>query len=259
MQNEPFPAIAKAKQGTIVILRLVLDPEKPPISEIASKLESLGSRIVGGIHGEVDDSHLWTLLLEVPPNVDGDAVVEEMASIDGVRSVEKHGVKVGDFWLNDALSGVGLLGARAGVLPIATARALFGAVKRYWGPAGEAFLYHMGVAAGKESYQELQSKVQMSELDLLTSFLGLIKASGWINWFEVVEFNQSEGRALIRVKGSFECAESRGAEGKRSNILRGLLAGFVGAMWGIPTVGEELKCEAIGDPYDEILIRAMKL
>jgi len=259
MQSEPFPAIAKARKGTILVLKLVLDPDHPPMSEIASKIESSGLGIVGGIHGEVEGSHAWTLLLDVPPGVDGDAVLKEIASISGVRSVERHGMKVGDVWLNDAISGVGLLGAKAGILPISTARALFGAVKKYWGPAGEAFLYHMGVAAGKELYSDLKGKIQLSELDLLKSFLGLIKASGWINWFEIVEFSQSKGRALIRVKGSFECVEAREAGGKRSNILRGLLAGFVGAMWDIPTVGEELKCEALGDPYDEILIRAMKL
>ncbi len=258
MFGVPFPALARPREGTVVILGLRLEPDRPVLSEIVKAIEDEGARVLGGIQGSVGTEYTAMFVIELPPGSRADGIRSKMAGIEGVQEVHIHGSKVGDLWVNDALNGLLLMGARAGVIPIDSTRALFEAVRRYWGPAGEAFLYHMGVAAGKDSHQKLAAIANLGGREMLELFLGILKTCGWIAWYEIVEFSEEAGRAVVRLRGSFECTGQHGGT-KRSNILRGILTGFISAIWRTPTVGEEVKCEAIGDPYDEISIRAMKI
>ncbi len=257
MPDVPFPALARPREGEVVVLGLALEPGRPPLSEILGLIEAEGGRVLGGIQGGVGGEYAAVFVVELPRGSGREELRSKISGIPGVREVRIHGSRVGDLWVNDAMCGLVLMGARAGVIPIDSTRALFEAVRRYWGPAGEAFLYHMGVAAGKDSYGKLAAMASLDGRDMLELFLGMLRTSGWISWYEIVEFDEGE-RVVIRLRGSFECAGQRSAT-KRSNILRGVLTGFVSAIWGTPTVGEEVKCEAVGDPYDEISIRAMKI
>jgi len=257
MPDVPFPALARPREGEVVVLGLALEPGRPPLSKILGLIEAEGGRVLGGIQGGVGGEYAAVLVVELPRGSEGEKLRSKISGIPGVREVSIHGSRVGDLWVNDAMCGLVLMGARAGVIPIDSTRALFEAVRRYWGPAGEAFLYHMGVAAGKDSHGKLAAMASLDGRDMLEFFLGMLRTSGWISWYEIVEFDEGE-RVVIRLRGSFECAGQRSAT-KRSNILRGILTGFVSAIWETPTVGEEVKCEAVGDPYDEISIRAMKI
>ncbi len=258
MFDVPFPALARPLEGDVVILGLKLKPDKPPISEIMRALEEEGARVLGGIQGMVGPEYTAVFVVELPPGTRIDELRARVAEIEGVLEVHAGGSRIGDLWVNDILNGILLMGDRAGVMPLDSTRSLFEAVRRYWGPAGEAFLYHMGVAAGKDSYQKLAKIASLDGREMLELFLGTLKSCGWIGWYEIAEFSEEAGRAVVRLRGSFECSGQRG-ETKRSNILRGILTGFISAIWRTPTVGEEVKCEAVGDPYDEISVRAMKI
>ncbi len=257
MFGVPFPALARPREGDVVILGLKLKPDDPPLSEIMRALEEEGARVLGGIQGSVGPEYTATFVIEAPPGARADELRTKIAEIEGVLEVRAGGSRVGGLWVNDVLSGLLLLGERAGVIPLDSTRSLFEAVRRYWGPAGEAFLYHMGVAAGKDSYRKLVKIAALDGREMLELFLGTLRSCGWMSWYEIVEFSE-EGRAVVRLRGSFECSGQRG-ETKRSNILRGILTGFISAIWRIPTVGEEVRCEALGDPYDEISVRAMRI
>ncbi len=258
MFDVPFPALARPLEGDVVILGLKLRPDNPPLSEIMGVLEEQGARVLGGIQGVVGPEFAAMFVVELRKGVRADELRARVAGIEGVLEVRASGSRVGDLWVNDVLNGLLLMGDRAGVIPLDSTRSLFEAVRRYWGPAGEAFLYHMGVAAGKDSYQKLAKIASLDGREMLELFLGALKSCGWISWYEIAEFSEQSGRAVVRLRGSFECSGQRG-ETKRSNILRGILTGFISAIWRTPTVGEEVKCEAIGDPYDEISVRAMKI
>jgi len=258
MFDVPFPALARPLEGDVVILGLKLRPDNPPLSEIMGVLEEQGARVLGGIQGVVGPEFAAMFVVELRKGARADELRARVAGIEGVLEVRASGSRVGDLWVNDVLNGLLLMGDRAGVIPLDSTRSLFEAVRRYWGPAGEAFLYHMGVAAGKDSYQKLAKIASLDGREMLELFLGALKSCGWISWYEIAEFSEQSGRAVVRLRGSFECSGQRG-ETKRSNILRGILTGFISAIWRTPTVGEEVKCEAIGDPYDEISVRAMKI
>ncbi len=258
MFDVPFPALARPLEGDVVIFGLKLKPDDPPLSEIMRALEEEGARVLGGIQGSVGSEYAAMFVIELPPGTRADELRTKIAEIEGVLEVRAGGSRVGDLWVNDALNGLLLMGDRAGVIPLDSTRSLFEAVRRYWGPAGEAFLYHMGVAAGRDSYQKLVKIAALDGREMLELFLGILKSCGWMSWYEIVEFSEEEGRAVVRLRGSFECSGWR-SETRRSNILRGVLTGFISAIWRTPTVGEEVRCEALGDPYDEISVMAMKI
>ena len=63
--------------------------------------------------------------------------------------------------------------------------------------------------------------------------------------------------ARVRVYESFECSVFKGSDKPRGAMMRGLLAGFIAAIWDaeLDDIGvEEVKCIAKGDEYCEYKI-----
>ncbi|MEZ0346376.1 MAG: ACT domain-containing protein [Infirmifilum sp.] len=118
-----------------------------------------------------------------------------------------------------------------------------------------ALLYAVGLDAGHSTFTRHASlspdpgvQVRLAQAFFQTQGFGVL---------EVVKLDDGDKEATIRVYDSFECELFKGAGGPRSGFVRGLLAGWLAARWGLEfgdIVAREEKCIAKGDPYCEIKI-----
>ncbi|MCX8177247.1 MAG: hypothetical protein N3F10_02995 [Candidatus Bathyarchaeota archaeon] len=191
-------------------------------------------------------------------NLPVEELVERMRSVNGVKSIEilKPTVEglIADY-INHRLM---LAEERA----IIIRRSIYGGVSKrmreQFGTAGEAFLFHLGHSGGMEygkSHLEMAKKLGISDpveiIKCLT--LPLFSAVGF-GRSEIIEIiTYPSFRAIIRVYDCFECEIGIGSEKPYSQLIRGMLAGYLSSLFNRRVIVEETKCIAKGDPYCELI------
>jgi len=133
-------------------------------------------------------------------------------------------------------------------------------IRGMWEKLGTGYgilLYHMGFEAGRNIYRSHREIARDREA-LIRWLQEMFRLMGY-GLLEVVELDEGRKEAVMRVYNSFECELFRGAGEIRSNLVRGILAGWVAEHLGRRSLDYvraiELKCIAKGDPYCEYLIR----
>ncbi len=260
-----FPLLARGKGLRDVRAFRVRMVNRPgAIAEVASILQEAGVNVLNGAHSAEpgEDEGEWVFFADLSEvRMDLVDLLGKLRSTPGVVEVDVGGMRAGGIVINDLSPGFTVLGMPASVMRWEWFYRLLESVRSQWGAAGEAFLYHMGYGAGNAVQPFWEEKTGLRGRDLVEAALSIIRAMNWIRSFELVEYDEGDERATVRITGSLECemGKIRGARGPYSQYIRGVLAGFIGGVFGEPTIAEETKCIVSGDEYDEIRVRAIKL
>ena len=132
-------------------------------------------------------------------------------------------------------------------------------VRREFGVAGLAFLYHQGRATGRKIAVRYK---QIGIRNLYSALETLILHSTAIGRFrgEIVRFTLGdevlEDAIVIRLHDNWECevARENGLKEAASHFERGVIAGLVEAYTERKVSAKEIKCIALEDPYCEIKV-----
>lgn len=132
--------------------------------------------------------------------------------------------------------------------------ALFRGIREEFGSAGEALLYYQGVNVGIKFYEECVEISGNENIDDLLDIAEAISATLGLGLIEIVELDQKNGRAKVRIYNSFECELGGNCGKPYSHFFRGLICGFATCLFGEKIKVEETKCIAKGDAYCEFTI-----
>ncbi|MCD6357859.1 MAG: 4-vinyl reductase [Thermoproteales archaeon] len=121
-------------------------------------------------------------------------------------------------------------------------------------------LYIAGFDAGRKAYKRYQRMIRdrATQIEYATALFQML---GFGRLY-IVRLDDEEMEAVVRVYDSFECELFRGAGEIRGNFIRGLIAGWLAARWGVEELekitAREEKCMAKGDPYCQFRIWAQR-
>ncbi len=130
-------------------------------------------------------------------------------------------------------------------------------LRRGWRLMGGGFgilLYHTFFKAGQEIYRSIYSKLAGDHETQIRLAEAVFRIAGY-GVTRVTEFTHE--KAVVRVYDSLECESLGGVEEAESSIVRGIVAGFVAALWGLginDVTARETRCIRRGDPHCEIVI-----
>jgi len=127
---------------------------------------------------------------------------------------------------------------------------------RRFGTAYAILLYSVGYEAGRRAYAEHVKVVPEPNTWRFASALFQLRGLGRI---ETLRLDDAGRSAVIRVYDSFECSLFPNAGEIRGNFVRGMIAGWLAAHWGLgegeEAFAREERCIAKGDPYCEFHVR----
>jgi len=182
--------------------------------------------------------------------IDGLEKMPEVLSVEYVEP-EEPGLII-DKYHFPILYGAG----RAVLFDIGTLSAMFEEMRKQWGSAGEALIYYLGYAAGRnyakhimERYEELS----MRQLSLILRDIG--QAYGWA----ILDTEIREEEIVVKAKELFECKPIEGMRSKPySQFFRGYISGAASEILGKEMIAEEVKCISKGDEHCEFVIKEKK-
>lgn len=153
-------------------------------------------------------------------------------------------------------------GERAVIMRREIYKAFIKDLRDEWGSAGEVFLYHVGEKIG-ENVVEVYTKILklQPQVKKFVKLEDMVKISLTFGYFipEIVKLNLERGEATIRIYDSFECELGKGENRPYSQLIRGMIAGVTKKVQNTDKVDvEEVKCIAVGDPYCEFQVKAIK-
>ncbi|HDI75158.1 MAG: hypothetical protein DRJ52_07750 [Thermoprotei archaeon] len=120
--------------------------------------------------------------------------------------------------------------------------------------AGAVFLFFLGYEIGLDIAEDIAKKY--SDYDALNHFLFWARALGWLGDYKIVKYIDKK-EIVIEVKDLFECMIFYGEKKfPSSNLFRGLLAGFVSALWNKKIEVEESLCVSKGDHVCRFIVKA---
>ncbi|QOJ79158.1 hypothetical protein IG193_01470 [Infirmifilum lucidum] len=126
-----------------------------------------------------------------------------------------------------------------------------------WSQLGTGFgsiLYYTFFEAGASAYRDFYSKLLKRREDIAVLAARAFTLMGY-GVLEILEW--SDEKFVARVHDNVECKALAGIEEAESMMIRGMLAGFVAASWGVgmrDVLPSETKCVKRGDPYCEFVI-----
>ncbi|MEM1944900.1 MAG: V4R domain-containing protein, partial [Nitrososphaerota archaeon] len=129
-------------------------------------------------------------------------------------------------------------------------KALFEGVRERFGSASEAFLYYLGLNAGRSLYRNIVGLGMGGDLPTSVRLLALVHGRAL---FEFTEFSPDVRWAVIRSYWTFECTIAKTRGTPHSAFYRGFLERILSEAWGQVHVTER-RCIAAGDDFCEFYI-----
>jgi predicted hydrocarbon binding protein len=145
---------------------------------------------------------------------------------------------------------------RAFIITAGEFLALMDRLEKILTPSGVTALhYDAGKNIGEHTALELKENYKLDKEELIQAFAQAQKATGWgIMDFQDVDFKQLSGRIIV--KDGFEAYSWGKKNYKVCNWTRGMIAGFMSAIFGKPVEANEVKCLANGDEHCEFVIQS---
>ncbi len=235
--------------GREVHLVIILLEKDAPLSKLLSGIACCSEPGVELLDLWTTRGELATIILaSVSPRAEGgvEAFVSCVEKIDGVRAVDRApGVAKGfavESWGFPVLPG----SARALVIDASLLGSMLREGWKFLGRALQPPLYASSFAYGQELAGKLRNLGLEGESLLYTASEVLRHMGFGVIFWESL----TESRAVATVHGSVECSAMTGVPGYESSIIRGLVAGIVGGLWGVDRgsiVARETSCIARGD------------
>jgi len=145
---------------------------------------------------------------------------------------------------------------RAVIMPIGSYWALMSRLEKILTPSGMTALhYDAGKNVGEHMAMRLREIYHLDINALIKAFAQAERAIGWgIVEFQNIDLTNRTGTVVVR--NGFE-AEAWGKKNyKACDVTRGVIAGFMSAVFGKPVEAEETKCLANGDDHCEFVIQS---
>ena len=230
------------------------------LAKIAARIAENGINILSGLvtaePGE--DTGMLTLFLDFTNATCGpEELAEELRAMDVVLEAGVVARRFGDIAIDGTTHTTMFLGERVVMLSVDDLGAMFDWLDRNLQTGGHVLLFEMGKAASRADVRELRETYGLEGRDLLEAFLALRIAAGWFS-YEVVEYDEEAMRFVVRLYGSFECAFFAGRGRSMGHLVRGILAGAFGEVYGREFRVREVKCVAKGDECCEFVVELAK-
>ncbi len=191
---------------------------------------------------------LVLMLVRLPKNLDEDELAARFRRLDGINEVRVGGERFGGV----VFPPVGI-GWRIGdpltaslwshpFIDMITRGLVEAAGETYYG-----FWYHAGFYAGRLGAKNLSNLFRIKEpRELLEALLTYAERLGWIEGWEVAEFDLKSGNMMVMLKGNQE-ARHKKAKKPVCYLSAGLLAGIATEIMGRKINVREIRCQARGD------------
>ncbi|MEM1994654.1 MAG: V4R domain-containing protein [Nitrososphaerales archaeon] len=141
-------------------------------------------------------------------------------------------------------------------------RALVNRVREKFGSAGEAFLYYTGVdmgISGAKEHLKMARVLNLREPEQIIKTLGAsVFSSVGLGFMQIDEFNLNPPYSFISVYDNFECEVAPASSKPYSQLIRGIIAGYLKQVLSIEVSVEEIECLAKGDPCCRFECKAKK-
>ena len=121
---------------------------------------------------------------------------------------------------------------------------------------GKGFLYQLGIGLGQrllERYIDIIEKDIEEGIKLLTTIIEGAR------WGDIISHDIKDEKIIIRIKDLWECEiQKENVTEPSSNLMRGILGGFIRKLLRCDVVVKETKCISIGDSYCQFEINVIK-
>ncbi len=179
-------------------------------------------------------------------------IAEEVKALKAVKEVVEIDQKVKGF-IVDTTSSILTLGGLRGVFMRAPLWLnLVQKVREKFGSAGEAFLYHtgldMGVSGAKEHLKVAEALGLKGPEQIITLLGASIFSTVGLGSMKIEKYTLNQPHLLISVYRSFECEVAPATSKPYSQLIRGIIAGYLTHVLNKKMRVEEVECFAKGDP-----------
>jgi len=180
-------------------------------------------------------------------------LIKELKNMECLNNVSLIGPLFKGITIDNEFSRLTMSGRRAVILRSTVYRALLKNLRKKMGASFMAVLYHAGLEIGRDVYEELS---QITEGDpAMTAVLGqeIFKQVGFGT--ARIELDLKRRSATVRVWDCFECELFKGSGKPASHFVRGMIAGFLGGIFGENVYADEIKCIAAANKCCEFQVR----
>ncbi len=244
------PVFFRRAHGQLVHITLSLAHKSGSFRQILNALSGdqvnlLAVSISDGSHEGFAEGHIFA---EVDPSLRRQDLEEILRKVPVVREVRVE-VDIDGRMIDDSYP---LRMSEAQRVLLFSQPAFTGALNEMrdaLGSGGSVLLFEFGEHLGREIATEA-TRTFGTEFVLanLGYSMRLASAMGW-GQAEVLHADVEKGRFAIRIHDSFECVRGPNAQGPRSQLVRGLLAGTFAGLTGFPIACTETACVAQGAAY----------
>lgn len=233
------------------------------LARVADALDRRGARIVtvNMSLGAAHESGGMLLVVSLEGEESAGSVASELRRLEGVDDVSFVEPQVRDALIDTYHFPVmDALGRTYVLMDTSFVKALVVGIRKAFGAAGAAFLYHQGKLAGQLAAEALRRRGYEGLEEALNAFLLEQQALGrFVARASVLSsFEDAEPRwIVVRVWGSWECEACKGEDVPcpAGAVTRGMLAGLVERYTGAVPDVRETRCVACGDGYCEFEVR----
>jgi len=240
-----------------------LKPETLDRPGILAKIfEVLTSREISVIHAKISrpspgKSIKFLVFVDLTGKIDQlDKIINEAKQLDFVEYVAYEEPVFKGFAAFSRLFPLTMFGERSIVLRRFFYEAMIKHLRRKLGTGLEAILYHIGFEAGKRVYDAHVRMAGENAFRLIKSGEVMFTQMGF-GRIKATDVYLGEARMRVIVYDSFECELFRGEGKPMSNLIRGIIAGWVSRLFKREVSVKEVKCIAKGDPYCEFVVEAV--
>ena len=173
-----------------------------------------------------------------------ETLAREIESLEFVDSVQVTKPVFNGLTVCNTLFPLTLLGERAVIFRRPLYEAFIKRMRERMGTGYTAILYYIGCEIGRIAFSSHQGISEGSFEALIAINKELFRVVGFGS-MEIIQFNPEEKKAIVRVWDNFECELFKGSSTPQSNLIRGMLAGWLGGLFNTEMYAQETKCIAL--------------
>ncbi len=216
---------------------------------VVDTLMELDVEVVRTLVESKEGEALVLMLVRLPKGLKETALAERFRGLRGIREVRVGGERFGGVVFPPVSIGWKIgepLTASLWSHPfidMITRGLVEAAGETYYG-----FWYHAGFYAGRLGARNLSNLFRIRKpRELLEVLLTYAETLGWIEGWEIAEFDLRSGNIMVALKGNQEARHKKSSK-PVCYLSAGLLAGIATEIFGKKTNFREIRCQARGDP-----------
>lgn len=183
-----------------------------------------------------------------------DDVVAALGKVRGVKEVRATDPLFDGFAVDEFMFPPKMLGERAIIVRKPAYEAMLKGLRERFGSAYEAILYNIGLGLGR-AYFESHVKLIGRDLERLVKVAEALFKTAGFGVLKIIEINEMEKSAEIRIYESFECSLFTGSDRPMGHFVRGMLTGWLEGLFGTKLTSVEAACISMNDRYCDFIFK----